>query len=102
MAWGVDDVDLHILVLDRAVLGKNGDAALALLIVGVEHALVNLLVLTEHAGGIQHAVDHRGLAVVDVGDNRDIANVLLLHGYSFMRFHSSWIWYHPTPVTPLP
>jgi len=92
MAGRVDDVDLHILVLDGAILREDGDAALALLVVGIEHALVDLLVLAEDAGGIQHAVDHRGLAVVNVGDNRDVADILLLHGYSFMRFYSSSLW----------
>ena len=86
MARGIDDVDLHAFVGDGDVLGKDGDAALALLIVGVEDALFHLLVLTEDVGSPQKAVDQRGLAVVDVGDDSDIADVLLLHESSFGSF----------------
>ena len=68
------------LIGDGDVLGKDGDAALALLVVGVEHALFHLLVLAEHAGRVQQAVDQRGLAVVDVRDDGDVADVLLFHG----------------------
>ena len=67
-------------VADRDVLGEDGDAALALLVVGVEHALGDLLVLAEHVGGLQQPVDQRGLAVVDVGDDGDVADVVGAHG----------------------
>ena len=80
VARGVDDVDLHALVLDGDVLRQDGDAALALLVVGVEHALLDLLVLAEGVGGLEHLVDERSLAVVDVGDDGDVPDVLLAHG----------------------
>ena len=83
MARGVDDVDLHALVLDGDVLRQNGDAALALLVVGVEHALLDLLVLAEGIGRAQKLVDEGRLAVVDVSDDGDVANVLLFHLCSF-------------------
>ena len=75
VAGGVDDVDLHALVLDGDVLGQDGDASLALLVVGVEHALLDLLVLAERVRGPQHLVDQRGLAVVDVRDDGDVPDV---------------------------
>ena len=80
-AWPgrVDDVDLGVAVADRDVLREDGDAALALLVVGVEHALGDLLVVSEDVGGLQEPVDQRGLAVVDVGDDGDVANVVLPH-----------------------
>ena len=73
VARRVDDVDLDALVVDGDVLGKNGDAALALLIVGVKNALLNFLVLAEHVGRPQQAVDQRGLAMVNVSDDSDVA-----------------------------
>ena len=79
VARRVDDVDLHALVLDGDVLGEDGDAALALLVVGVEHALLDLLVGTEGVRGAQQLVDQRGLAVVDVGDDGDVPQVLNAH-----------------------
>ena len=47
VARGVDDVDLDVLVLDRDVLGENRNAALALLVVGIQDAVLDLLVGTE-------------------------------------------------------
>ena len=60
-------------VVDRAVLGEDGDAALALDVVGVHHPLGDVLVRGEGAGLPQQLVDQRGLAVVDVGDDGDVA-----------------------------
>ena len=63
-------------IADRAVLGEDRDAALALEVVAVHHPLADVLVLGERAGLHQQLVDERGLAVVDVGDDRDVAQVL--------------------------
>ena len=79
MARSIENVDLHALVLDRDVLRQDGDAALALLIVGVQHALLNLLVGTEGIRCTQQFVDQRGLAVVNVSDDRDVPQVLYTH-----------------------
>ena len=73
MARGVDHVDLDALVANGDVLGEDGDAALALLIVRVQHALCHLLVLAEDASLLEQLVDHGCLAVVDVGDDGDVA-----------------------------
>ena len=83
MAGGVDDVDLYAVVVDGDVLGKNRDTALALLVVGVEHALLHLLVGAEGAGGAQELVTQGGLAVVDVGDDGDVSQVLYAHGVPY-------------------
>src|SRR5439155_12527451 len=50
----VDDIDLRALVEDRGVLGEDGDAALALELVGVHDAADDLLVLAEGAGLVEH------------------------------------------------
>ena len=79
VARRVDDVDVGALPLDGAVLGQDRDAALALDVVAVHHALGHLLVLAKGAALAQQLVDERGLAVVDVGDDGDVAD-LLVHG----------------------
>ena len=56
------------------VLGENRDSALAFQIVRVHHAFGDRLVVAEGAALAQHGVNQRGLAVVDVGDDSDIAN----------------------------
>ena len=79
MARGVDDVDLDAVVLAGAVLGQNRDAALTLDVAGVHDALGHLLVGTESTGLLQHLVDQSGFAVVDVRDDRDVAEIFLNH-----------------------
>ena len=59
--------------------------ALALEVVGVHHALADVLVLRERAGLHQQLVDERRLAVVDVGDDRDVAQDLGRRGHGRRR-----------------
>ena len=79
VARRVDDVDLHALVGDGDVLGQDRDAALALQVVGVEDAVADELAVAELAALAQQAVDQRRLAVVDVGDDGDVTNVVAAH-----------------------
>ncbi len=60
-------------IVDGAVLGQDGDAALLLQVVGVHHALLDMLVGGEGAGLLQELIHERGLAVVHVGDDGDVA-----------------------------
>jgi hypothetical protein len=76
VAGGVDDVDLVAVVVERGVLGEDGDAALALQIVGVHDAIGDGLVGAECAALAKHGVDQRGLAVIDVGDDGDVEDGL--------------------------
>ncbi len=78
VARGVDDVDVRALPLDGAVLGQDGDAAFAFEVVAVHHALGDLLVLAEGAALAQQLVDQRGLAMVDVGDDGDVADLRVM------------------------
>ena len=73
VAGRVDDVDPRVADADRAVLREDRDAALALEVVAVHHALADLLVAREGARLHEQLVDQRGLAVVDVGDDGDVA-----------------------------
>ena len=74
VAGCVHDVDLHIVIEDGGVLGQNGDAALALQVIGVHDPLDDVLIGAESAALLQHSVNQRGLAVVNVGDNGDVAD----------------------------
>jgi hypothetical protein len=80
-AWPgrIDDVDPHAVPGHGGALRQDRDAALALEIVRVERALGDHLAGAERAGLLEQAVDQRGLAVVDVGDDRDVTD---LHGAS--------------------
>ncbi len=75
VAGGVDDVDLRVAVAHGGVFGQDGDAALPLEVVRVHDPLIDLFVLAEDAALLQQGIDQGRLAVVDVGDHRDVANV---------------------------
>ena len=82
VAGGVDDVDGDGLAVGgrsvvghRGVLGQDGDALFALQVAGVHGAVFEVVVRGEGVGLLEHGVDQGGLAVVNVGDDRDVAQV---------------------------
>ena len=75
MARRVDDVDLDRAVADGRVLGQDRDPLLAFELPGVEDPLGDVLVRAECAGLPEQRIDERRLAVIDVGDDGDVADV---------------------------
>ena len=75
VARRVDDVDAGVLPDERGHLGEDGDAALALEIVRIHGALGDLLVVAEGAGLGQQPVDHGRLAMVDMGNDGNVAQI---------------------------
>ena len=78
VAGSVHDIDFRVVIEQRRVFRQDGDAALALEIVRVHHALHDHLIVAEHAALVEHGVHQRGFPVVHVSDDGDIAN--LWHG----------------------
>ena len=74
MARGVDDVDAEAAVLDGAVLRQDRDATFLFNGVGVHDPLAHLFVGGEGSGLLEQAIDEGRLAVVNVGDNGDVAD----------------------------
>ncbi len=60
-------------------LGLDRDATLALEVHRVEQLRAHLA-RSDGVGELEDAIGQRGLAVVDVGDNREVADVALVHG----------------------
>ena len=79
VARRVDDVDAIVAPGDRGILRENRDAALALQIVRIHDALLQILARIERAGLTQQLIDERGLAMIDVRDDGDVAK-FLSHG----------------------
>ena len=80
MAGGVDEVEHVILAVARPViephgLRLDGDAALALDVHGIEH-LLDHFARFEPAGELNQPVRERRFAVVDMGDDSEVADVL--------------------------
>ena len=71
---GVHDVDAATRVLHRGRLRQDGDTALALQLVAVQRPLGDLDARVGQ-GLLQQTVHERGLAVVDMGDDGDVADV---------------------------
>jgi hypothetical protein len=83
MARGVDQVQHVLLAVVRLVsepdrVRLDGDAALALEIHRVEDLRFHLARL-QSAGDLEKAVGERRLAVVDVGDHREVTDALRVH-----------------------
>ena len=75
VARRIDDVDAHVPSgLHRGAFGEDRDAAFALQIVRIERALGDLLVGAERAALAQQLIDQRRLAVIDMRDDRDVAD----------------------------
>ena len=78
MAGGVHQID-HMLHAARAAMGEahglrlDRDSALALQLHRIEH-LAGHFAFLQAAAALDQPVRQRGLPVVDVGDDRDIAN----------------------------
>ena len=60
-------------VVDRSVLGQDRDAALSLQRIRVHNQRAHLLVGLKNLALHQHRVDQGRLAVVDVGNDRQVA-----------------------------
>jgi hypothetical protein len=86
VAGRVDDIDavfraFRRLPADGRVLGEDGDATLLLQVVAVHHPVGGDGALAEGARLLEQLVDEGRLAVVDVGDDGDVAQVLDGHGW---------------------
>ena len=75
VAGGVDDVDAGAFPVDAGAFRQNGDAAFAFLIVAVHRPLGHAWLSRKVPDLRQQAVDQRGLAMVDVRDDRNIADI---------------------------
>ena len=78
--WSVDQVQVVGLAVGRLIgdpdrLGLDRDPALALELHRVEH-LRHVRARVNRAGQLEHAVRERRLAVVDVGDDREVPDAL--------------------------
>ena len=80
VAGRVDQVQLVALPGDAHGLGLDRDPALALELHRVEHLRAHVAA-GDRVGQLEDAVGQRRLAVVDVGDDREVADAALLHGY---------------------
>ena len=79
----VNNVDVPVVPANRRILGEDGDATLTFEITGVHDTIRNVCARAQRTGLPQQLVHECGLAVINVRDDRDIANfVCREHGRS--------------------
>ena len=79
MAGGINDVDPGAFPLDAGTFGQDRDAALTLDVIAVHRTLLGRFVFTIDAGLLEKFVNECRFAVVNVCDDRNIADI---HGIS--------------------
>ena len=72
MPWGIDDIDAVVLPGDGRVLGQNRDAAFLLKHVRIHHSFSDMTRI-DRTGLRQEPVHQGSFAMVDMGDDRDVA-----------------------------
>ncbi len=83
MSGSVDDIDFVSFVIDRNILGEDRDSPFALKIIIVKNKFSRTLILAEQIAGHEHFIHHRGFAMVHVGYNGDVSNLLHILGNCF-------------------
>src|SRR5579859_5487401 len=73
MSGRVDDVNFDAAIDDSGILRQDGDAALALLIIGVHYQVTHLLVFPEDVALLEQTIYQGGLPMIDMGYNGNIA-----------------------------
>ena len=86
MARGVQNVDFYAVVHNSGVFRQNGDTTFTFQSIGVHNTFFNALVSTENAALLQHSINQGRLAMVNVGNNCYITNIVSNH-YSFSLLH---------------
>ena len=75
VAGGVDDVDAQAVVFNGGAFGQDGDATLAFDVVAVHRAFGHGLIVAERSGLFQKLVNEGCLAMVDMRDDGDVAEL---------------------------
>ncbi len=75
MAGRINDVDFDALVGDRGIFCQDSDTTLALKLVGIHDERANVLIFAENAALLQQSIHQGCFAMINMGDNGDIANI---------------------------
>jgi len=74
VSGGIDNVNQRIFVANCCIFRQDSNAPFPFEVVGVHHAVRNVLPFAEDAGLFEKRVHEGGFAVVDVGDDCDVAD----------------------------
>ncbi len=88
VAGSVDNIDFHAFINHRNVLGENGDAAFAFQVVVVQDEVSKVFGLPHQVGLVNHAVHERGFAMVNMGDDGNVSDVLHSRFYKIRQIYN--------------
>ena len=76
MTRGIDDIDMPVLPLDRRVLRQDRYTALAFQVIRVHDAFGHRRPFVQRTRLLEQAIDQRCLSMIDMRNDRDIADFL--------------------------
>ena len=76
VARRINNINTRVLPGDGCWLGENGNAAFFFQVAGVHDAFIDRLVISEQAGLFHNRVNECGFAMVNMGNNGNIAQIL--------------------------
>ena len=80
MARGIDQVDLYAFVVDGNILGQNRNTSFSFQVVAIQDPFTLELRIAVLAALLKQAIDHRGLTMIDVSNNNNVADIVSTHG----------------------
>ena len=89
MAWGVDDIDLVVFIVDGGVFSENRDPSFALLVLAVHDAFRDFFIISEDVRLLEEIIKKCCLTVVDVGNNCNVADLFWVEHNSTSFFNKS-------------
>ena len=94
VAGRVNDIDTSTFPLNGGCLGEDRDTTLFFQIVGIHHAFFGALIVTEGGRLFQQFVNEGGLAMVNMGNDRNIAQG---HCFGLVREEGAFGLFRPAP-----
>ena len=80
VAGRIDDIDPVTVPFDAGAFGEDGDPAFLFQVVRIHRAFFHALIVAEGAGLAEQLIHQCGLAVVDVSDDRHVAQIFGAQG----------------------
>ena len=79
MPGRIYDIDLHTIMHDRRILRQDCNSPFPFQRVGIHDAFRHLLIFPENMALLQHGIHKSGFTMIDMGDDRNVADIFSDH-----------------------
>src|SRR5579863_2550718 len=79
MSGGVNDINFNATIDNGRIFRKNSNAALTFLVIRIHNQFAHILILAEDMALLEQPVHQSSFAVIDMGYNGNIANIVALY-----------------------